>query len=244
MILSFQVVWDEPDLLQNVKCVNPWLVELVTNIPSFHLSPFSTPRKKPRFLNQPDFPLMNQLPMPSFSSNLVNHTNSLCNVQDYSNSAGIQGARQAQFGLSSSEFPFSKLQSDLLLGGITRLDNAVQPVIPHYMSSTKKNVDRSCLLSVGNSGQSLKEPNKAKSPHILLFGQIIHTEQQASSSFSLDNSLSEGKSQSQKTSNDSDSALLLNSPVENSSDGGSPWYKDQHNSDIRTKNVNLLCLAL
>ncbi|KAK6121668.1 hypothetical protein DH2020_044595 [Rehmannia glutinosa] len=43
-----QVTWDEPDLLQNVKCVSPWLVEMVSNVPVLHLSPFTPPRKKLR----------------------------------------------------------------------------------------------------------------------------------------------------------------------------------------------------
>ncbi|KAL0417717.1 UNVERIFIED_CONTAM: Auxin response factor 22 [Sesamum radiatum] len=30
-----QVTWDEPDLLQNVKCVSPWLVEMVSNMPAY-----------------------------------------------------------------------------------------------------------------------------------------------------------------------------------------------------------------
>ncbi|GJR16324.1 auxin response factor 16-like protein [Tanacetum coccineum] len=38
-----QVAWDEPELLQNVKRVNPWLVELVASMPAIHLSPFSPP---------------------------------------------------------------------------------------------------------------------------------------------------------------------------------------------------------
>ncbi|KAI3816143.1 hypothetical protein L1987_15833 [Smallanthus sonchifolius] len=42
-----QVTWDEPELLQNVKRVNPWLVELVAGMPP--------PRKKLRFPHPPDF---------------------------------------------------------------------------------------------------------------------------------------------------------------------------------------------
>lgn len=51
-----QVKWDEPDLLQNVKCVSPWLVELVPNMPLVHLSPFSPQRKKLRLPQPPDLP--------------------------------------------------------------------------------------------------------------------------------------------------------------------------------------------
>ncbi|KAK7270335.1 hypothetical protein RIF29_23402 [Crotalaria pallida] len=246
-----QVVWDEPDLLQNVRCVNPWLVELVTNIPTFHLSPFSQPRKKPRFLHDPDFHLNNQLPMPSFSSNLLNHTNSLCNIQDHSSSS-IQGARHAQFGLTPSDIPFNnkQVQPEMHLFGFQRLDQAAQPVRPIYKSSTNNNnVDISCLLTIGNPGQSFKESTEAKAPHILLFGKLIHTEQKSSDTCSAGtNGNSASDSTSQKTSTASDgqgsSALHQNSPIENSSDGGSPWYKDQHKTDLATENVNLLCLAL
>ncbi|XP_071732388.1 auxin response factor 18-like [Rutidosis leptorrhynchoides] len=53
-----QVSWDEADLLQNMKRVNPWLIELVPNI---HLSPFSPPRKKSRIVQTLDFPLISSL---------------------------------------------------------------------------------------------------------------------------------------------------------------------------------------
>ncbi|KAL0402246.1 UNVERIFIED_CONTAM: Auxin response factor 18 [Sesamum latifolium] len=41
-----QVVWDEPDLLQNVKRVNPWLVELGTRHARIELSPSDLQFKK------------------------------------------------------------------------------------------------------------------------------------------------------------------------------------------------------
>ncbi|MED6189359.1 hypothetical protein PIB30_095288 [Stylosanthes scabra] len=240
-----QVVWDEPDLLQNVKCVNPWLVELVSNVPNFHLSPFSPPsRKKQRFLqDQPDFHLINQIPIPpsSFLSN------NLCNIQDHhSLSAGIQGARHAhhQFGLAPHEFHINTLhhQPDM---NIPRLDHAAQqPARPSFgiynnTAATKNknnnnNLEISCLLSVGNPGHKEEEScsNETKAPHILLFGKLIHTEQNNSSNTS--NSASEGTNSSPKTS------------IENSSDGGSSWYKDQrkNNDLVGAENINILCMAL
>ncbi|GAU15869.1 hypothetical protein TSUD_40900 [Trifolium subterraneum] len=261
-----KVVWDEPDLLQNVKCVNPWLVELVSNMPNFNLSPFTPPRKKPRFIQDPYFHLINQLPMPTSTSstfsniNLLNYANSsLCNIQEnstnYSSSSSIQGARHAQFGSNnnfpSDLIPFNKLQQDMFLGNLSmsRFDKK-QPIRPPCgpNNNNKNNVDLSCLLSVGNSGQSFKELSsniEAKAPNkqhqILLFGKLIHTEQQNNSSnVSKSGSLSEGTSL--KTSNVSSSS----DPVENSSDGGSPWYKDQqqHKTDlVGTENVTTLCMA-
>ncbi|QHN78931.1 Auxin response factor [Arachis hypogaea] len=224
-----QVVWDEPDLLQNVKCVNPWLVELVSNVPNFHLSPFSPPRKKQRFLqDQPDFQLINQFPPASSFSTIQDHQ-------------GIQGARHAhQFGLAPQDFH--------ILDGFPRLDHAAQhPHRPSFgiynknnSAATKNNnnLEISCLLSVGNPGQSFNKEescsNETKAPHILLFGKLIHTDQQNHSSNSS-NSVYEGTNSSLKTS------------IENSSDdGGSPWFKNQHkNNDlVGTENINILCMAL
>uniref|UniRef100_A0A6N2KXN8 PB1 domain-containing protein n=2 Tax=Salix viminalis TaxID=40686 RepID=A0A6N2KXN8_SALVM len=41
-----QVTWDEPDLLQNVKRVSPWLVELASNMAAIHFSPFSITKEE------------------------------------------------------------------------------------------------------------------------------------------------------------------------------------------------------
>ncbi|KAJ6407437.1 hypothetical protein OIU84_010853 [Salix udensis] len=73
-----QVTWDEPDLLQNVKRVSPWLVELASNMAAIHFSPFSSPRKKLRLPQHLDFPIEGQFPMPIFSgSNLLGPSSSL-----------------------------------------------------------------------------------------------------------------------------------------------------------------------
>ncbi|KAK6142221.1 hypothetical protein DH2020_022569 [Rehmannia glutinosa] len=85
-----QVTWDEPDLLQNVKCVSPWLVEMVSNVPVLHLSPFTPPRKKLRLPNHPDFPLDGQFPnWPSFSGNPLRPSSPMCCLSD-NITAGIQ----------------------------------------------------------------------------------------------------------------------------------------------------------
>jgi hypothetical protein len=94
-----QVTWDEPDLLQNVKCVNPWLVEIVSSIPPIHLGPFSPPRKKFRVPQHPDFPFDGQLLNPIFHGNPLGPSNSPLRCFSDIAPAGIQGARHAQFGL-------------------------------------------------------------------------------------------------------------------------------------------------
>ncbi|GAV92566.1 AUX_IAA domain-containing protein/B3 domain-containing protein/Auxin_resp domain-containing protein [Cephalotus follicularis] len=234
-----QVAWDEPDLLQNVKRVSPWLVELVSNMPSIHLSPFSSPRKKLRFPPLPDFPLMNQHSMPSFPGNPIRSNSPLCCLSDHI-PTGIQGARHAQFGIPSSDPHNNKLQSDLFPIGSQQLDHAASlSRIPSYnfMRNIKNSENISCLLTMGNPTQSPKENNETKTPHIILFGQLILTDQQASQSCSGDtvgNSSSDGNAEKTAISSDGcGCAIHQNGLLENSSDEGSPLRKDHQQSDLR-----------
>ncbi|KAK4790592.1 hypothetical protein SAY86_017896 [Trapa natans] len=195
-----QVAWDEPDLLQNVKRVSPWLVELVSTVPTIHLSPFSPPRKKLRPPPSADFALFEQLQLPSSfpSSNslLLGQPNSpLCYVADGSIiPASIQGARHAHHGLSPLDLNLHRLHSSgLLVNGSqhhhqfnshnldpprTRLNHEPNP-------STKSN-NISCLLTMATPGDHFKDSSSEKksgsegSPHIVLFGQLILTEPQSS----------------------------------------------------------------
>lgn len=178
------MAWDEPDLLQNVKRVSPWLVELVSNMPTIHLSPFSPPRKKLRLPQHPEFALDGQLPMPIFPGNHLLGPSSPFGCLPDNTPAGMQGARHAQYGLSLSDLHFNKLQSGLFPVGLQPLDHAAMPTrhfsypIIHKPSSSD-NV--SCLLTMGNCAQSPKKTIKSKEPQFVLFGKPILTEQQISS---------------------------------------------------------------
>ncbi|CAH1452585.1 unnamed protein product [Lactuca virosa] len=84
-----QVNWYEPDLLQNVKNVSPWVVELLPNMPLIHLTPFSPHRKKLRLPQPPDL----------HSDNVP---------------TSIQGARHGGFQIPLSDLNLThKLQSGL-----------------------------------------------------------------------------------------------------------------------------------
>lgn len=170
-----QVTWDEPDLLQNVKRVSPWLVELVSNMPPIHLSPFSPPRKKlrlPHHHHHPDFSLLDhpQFPMPpSFFGGPQNNNNT---------PAGMQGARHAQYALSLSDL--HHLTNKLPPAGA--LYPPPPPPPSHILNSpsNSSNVDNvSCLLTIGNANTVVKSDSR-KPSHFLLFGQPILTEQQIS----------------------------------------------------------------
>ncbi|PHU15853.1 Auxin response factor 10 [Capsicum chinense] len=166
-----QVTWDEPDLLQNVKHVNPWLVELVSNMPVIHLSP---PRK--RLCLPQECALDCQFPLPSFSGNPLG-SSSPFGYQPNNITAGIQGARHAQFGDPLLDFQLSK---KLQLEVLPPVD--ADSEIPNDISKVQKesNEDLSSLLSMGISSQMLEKADDVKKPSFLLFGQPILTEQQMS----------------------------------------------------------------
>ncbi|KAL8159851.1 hypothetical protein V2J09_001388 [Rumex salicifolius] len=178
-----QVAWDEPELLQNVKRVNPWLVEMVASMPSIHMSPFSPPRKKMRIPQPHDYPFLDQLPKPS---------SPFCCVSD-NISAGIQGARHAQFGQS----PFTNLGKvhSGFFPALLKHPEIAPPVHHHHHplafpghsflmtkpNKAKEDEDVSCLLTMGSCNESSK-------PKFMLFGKPILTEEQISQSSSGDSS--------------------------------------------------------
>ncbi|KAL3530563.1 hypothetical protein ACH5RR_009885 [Cinchona calisaya] len=190
-----QVTWDEPDLLQNVKRVSPWLVELVANMPVIHLSPFSPPRKKLRAQHS-DFPMDGQFPMPSFSGNPLGPSSPLCCLSD-NISAGIQGARHAQLGVPLSDLHLSnKMHLGMLTPGLQRLDPLAKISDGFIRGHLDGSDDISCLLTMGNSNQKLEKTNSVKTSGFLLFGQPILTEQQMSHGCSSDVVSQVGKSSS------------------------------------------------
>nr|KYP70878.1 Auxin response factor 18 [Cajanus cajan] len=193
-----QVTWDEPELLQNVKRVSPWLVEIVSNMPAIHLSPFSPPRKKLRLPQHPEFAFEGQIPFPTFPSNFLGPTNPFGYPPESTTPAGMQGARHDNYGISLPNFHLNnKLHSGLFQSGFPPLDHAASPTLrvsntpPLQKANTSDNV--SCLLSMSTSSQSSKKVNDVKAPHLVLFGQTILTEQQISLSTSAD-TVSPGKS--------------------------------------------------
>ncbi|KAM3368784.1 hypothetical protein ACQJBY_016983 [Aegilops geniculata] len=199
-----QVTWDEPELLQNVKRVCPWLVELVSSMPNLHLPSFSPPRKKPRIPSYADFPFEGQLfhpPPPPFppghhghhqQDQLLHHSFPFFPFPDSNGAplAEIQGARHAQFGPSFSDLHLSNLQSSLLYaGGAVR-----RPAADHVAPRAPRTI--STDLTIGTSpareddGITTRAPTKKKAggdvvkpaPTLLLFGQAILTEEQMKSS--------------------------------------------------------------
>ncbi|KAI3520523.1 hypothetical protein L1887_09972 [Cichorium endivia] len=155
-----QVNWDEPDLLQNVKRVSPWLVELVSTMPVIHLSPFSPQRKKLRLPQPPDLPPGGDYVFSSFSGNPLGPS---------SNPASIQGARHARFGIPLLDLNLNTHKLQLGLFPYSHDDD---------MNEHDNKDDVSCLLTMGSSSFKMeKSDEKVKAPLFLLFGQPIHVDQ-------------------------------------------------------------------
>uniref|UniRef100_A0A7N0R9B1 Auxin response factor n=1 Tax=Kalanchoe fedtschenkoi TaxID=63787 RepID=A0A7N0R9B1_KALFE len=183
-----QVSWDEPDLLHNVKRVSPWLVELVSNMPAIHLSPFSPPRKKLRLPQHPEIQMNDQLGVASFSGSLLGPSSAYSCLDLVP--AGMQGARHAPFGASLSDIHNSLLSSFF---------PPYFPPIDHSRAQTRdfncssavqrpgKNEEASCSLTIGNAApDEAQKSDEAKASPFVLFGRTILTEQQISVSGSGD----------------------------------------------------------
>ncbi|CAI9762076.1 unnamed protein product [Fraxinus pennsylvanica] len=179
-----QVTWDEPELLQNVKHISPWLVELVSSMSTVHLSPFSPPRKKLRLPQHPEFPLKGQFPLSTFfGEQLLGSGNTFSFLPD-NTPAGMQGARHAQYSLSLSDLYLSKLQSGFFPVDFLPLDQTAIPKGCFNQNTTNPagNKKVSCLQIMGNSIPASKNSDNGKTTPFLLFGQPILTEQQISQS--------------------------------------------------------------
>ncbi|XP_023766534.1 auxin response factor 16 [Lactuca sativa] len=156
-----QVSWDEPDLLQHVKRVNPWSVELVSSI---HLSPFSPPRKKLRILQPPDLPPLT--------------------TANHHHPTSIQGARQnnSQFGQNNhlKSFPIE------IANPLTRFKSTSQTTkeTDEHISCLLT-MGNTFKMNDDDNDEKDKSKNKKK-PIFVLFGQPILTEQQLSESWSGD----------------------------------------------------------
>ncbi|KAI4322272.1 hypothetical protein L6164_021983 [Bauhinia variegata] len=182
-----QVTWDEPDLLQNVKRVSPWLVELVSNMPVIHLTPFSPPRKKARLPQHPDLSFDGHFAIPTFSGNPIGPSSPLCCLSDNA-PAGIQGARHAQFGRSLSDLHLNKkLHMGLLPSNVHQFNVHSGISNANLIKHEINNDNLSCLLTIGNSNKTLEKSDNVKRYQFLLFGQPILTEQQISRTCSVEN---------------------------------------------------------
>ncbi|CAN4119514.1 unnamed protein product [Withania somnifera] len=180
-----QITWDEPEVLQHAKRVNPWQVECVLPSPQLH-SGFP-PSKKIKLSNGllPDGE--GKLCFPK--TELSNPTIGLCSPSlgnCTSFPAGMQGARQNQICGSS----LSNMKSNNNLGLCTNnsLDEEIRPKLESV--STKLNIGSSYSDNLSPDSQSsvhfwdnelVTKPgscslSKVRVNSFQLFGKVIHVE--------------------------------------------------------------------
>lgn len=178
-----QVTWDEPDSKHNVQRVNPWLIEVVSNMPIINFSSYSPARKKLRLPQQSDFTLDGQYPG---SPTALGPSSPLCYLPD-NTPVGIQGARHVLFGVSLSDTHLTdKLQLGIFPSNLELLNQVSSTPTGIVKGQKNDSESLSSLLTVGNSSQNLEKSDGVKTHQFTLFGQPIVTEQQGSSSSSGD----------------------------------------------------------
>ncbi|VAI79551.1 unnamed protein product [Triticum turgidum subsp. durum] len=148
-VSAVQVTWDEPDLLQNVKRVSPWLVELVSNMPAIHLAPFSPPRKKLCVPFYPDLPADGQFPAPMFHGNPLGRRGG--------SSLSPHGLHQVDHG---GQPP--RIAAGLIIGHPAARDD----------------ISCMLTIGSHQNNNNNKSDVKKASPQLMLFGKPILTEQQ------------------------------------------------------------------
>ncbi|KAJ8773412.1 hypothetical protein K2173_028589 [Erythroxylum novogranatense] len=187
-----QVIWDEPEVLQNAKRVSPWQVEVVSPTSQFDVT--FHPSKKFRFPEysglltdrerEPFFPLSDLT-----NSTIGNMTPPLLNNHNFP--AGMQGARQDPFSiLSFSNLlndTVSQMRSDVPFGNnmVPKLKNVCTEL--NIGSSQSENLSPDSHSSVHSSGNLIGNqfcnPVKVGNSTIQLFGKIIHMNQPVENGF-------------------------------------------------------------
>ncbi|KAH9312055.1 hypothetical protein KI387_027090, partial [Taxus chinensis] len=250
-----QVTWDEPDLLLNVKRVNPWLVEVISNMPTIQMTPFMLPKKKLRVTQPPEFHLDGQegimgLQMATITNNVLGKINSWHSLSN-NVSAGMQGARHDSiYGIGFSDIRQNKIQSRLLFDNLHHQEPGAIPA----SVSTELNIGSfsleqsevrnslSCSLNVGNLSQSEQKScrftgsSTPKSTSFLLFGKSIHTEQSIKSQKQQQTGISSSDRLGFHTFNDTGSPGLTSN---SSSDGNQEIDRIQGLTSERTDGSKL-----
>ncbi|XP_062082092.1 auxin response factor 16-like [Humulus lupulus] len=188
-----EVTWDDENFLQNVKRINPWLVQ-VTNTEYIQLSSFLPPRQKYRLSQSQQSDITHEGGQLSLSSPLGNSLG-LSNPLGYPSNntpASIQGARQIllfgqciDIGQKHCNSPPSF--SQVTDGRAAEYENTDTERSPSNNSGptlhptgnaflidqTRASEGLSSFLTIGNSGQSLERSNNAGNNPVVLFGQRI-----------------------------------------------------------------------
>ncbi|GMP47155.1 hypothetical protein CsSME_00015045 [Camellia sinensis var. sinensis] len=189
-----QVTWDEPEVLQNVKRVNPWQVEYVVPTPPIHST--YPPAKKLRFSQNSVLPTDGEgdlfFPITGLNNSMIRNLNpSLMNYNSFP--AGMQGARQDPFCVSSlSNFTSENnhhMCGDKLVGNNMTPKLKTVSTELNIGSSQTDNLSPDSQSSVHFFGNDLvgkqgcNSSTKVSLGSFQLFGKIIHTKDPVENGF-------------------------------------------------------------
>ncbi|KAL1199489.1 Auxin response factor 17 [Cardamine amara subsp. amara] len=181
---QLQITWDEPEILQNVKRVNPWQVELVANVSHLHASFPPTKRLKypPHtggFLSAEEGEILysqrglSSAAAPDPSPYMFSYTTF---------PAGMQGARHYDFGSYNptrliGENPPQLCTNDFFspLPGLGKVSTEV-----NFGSQPSDNLSpnsNSTNLSSGNDPAGNRGSSSARANSFQLFGKIINVQE-------------------------------------------------------------------
>ncbi|XP_074294590.1 auxin response factor 16-like [Silene latifolia] len=173
-----QVAWDEPELLQNVKRVNPWLVELVANMQPMYMSPISPPRKKLRLPQAPDFPFTDQFPIPSFPNSTLGPCRTVFGLPNTVPASIIQGARHSQFGNFMLDLHLNKVNSN---SNSNSNPNPNQFSAGNFLEKSHQiRENQPSFLTMATSEENVTKNSTSTKVPFMLFGKPILTEKQMS----------------------------------------------------------------
>ncbi|XP_042506897.1 auxin response factor 17-like [Macadamia integrifolia] len=183
-----QVTWDEPEVLQNVKKVSPWQVELIATTPPLQ-TPFP-PTKKLRVSQNPDFLTPTEgglyFPMAGLTNSMMgNLSQPLFGYNSLP--VSMQGARQDSYYVSSlSNFVSNNSRQmgyDNLYGNVAPKSSCVSTELNIGSASQSDNSSPNSQSSVHFFGTELlvnrnrNTTTKSGVCSFQLFGQIIQTNQ-------------------------------------------------------------------
>ncbi|KAI5425901.1 hypothetical protein KIW84_031649, partial [Lathyrus oleraceus] len=163
-----QVTWDRPDLVTNTKMLNPWEVEVVSDMPPFPFLPFLPSSKKLRWDQHPSFPINGQLAMPTFPNNETPNVDS---------TVGMQGARHDDFSFSKSSFHLEKIPLELFMSHFRQSfdqDASTSATVSNRPTLQKDSSSENVSDWITISKQPLEKLDHAKPKELMLFGQTMN----------------------------------------------------------------------
>ncbi|XP_010416742.1 PREDICTED: auxin response factor 17-like [Camelina sativa] len=185
---QLQITWDEPEILQNVKRVNPWQVEMVANATQLHASfPPAKRLKYPHtggFLSGDDGEIhyppqrgLSSAAAPDSSPYMFPYTTF---------PAGMQGARQYEFGSYNptgfiGENP-PQLSTNNFFSALPGLEKVSTE--KNFGSQPSDNLSPNSNTTNQSSGNDLvgnRGPTEAKANSIKLFGKTITVQEPSES---------------------------------------------------------------